>query len=102
MNVLVVGQGGREHALCWKLRQSPLHKRLFCAPGNPGTAAIAENVDVAAEDIQGLLRFAVDNKIQISTPQFFLGESYNRVCDEDTDLGLRYTLGIVAPRLEEP
>lgn len=66
MNVLVVGQGGREHALCWKLRQSPLLKRLFCAPGNPGTAAIAENVDVAAEDIPGLLRFAVDHKIDLT------------------------------------
>ena len=66
MNVLVVGQGGREHALCWKLRQSPLLKRLFCAPGNPGTAALAENVDVAAEDIPGLLRFAVDNKVDLT------------------------------------
>ncbi len=66
MNVLVVGQGGREHALCWKLRQSPLLKRLFCAPGNPGTAAIAENVAVGAEDIPGLLRFAIDNKIDLT------------------------------------
>ncbi len=66
MNVLVVGQGGREHALCWKLKQSPLVTRLFCAPGNPGTAAIAENVDVAAEDIAGLLRFAKQNKIGLT------------------------------------
>ncbi|MCU0656321.1 MAG: hypothetical protein MUF64_14040 [Polyangiaceae bacterium] len=49
-----------------------------------------------------VLHFAVDNKIQISTPQLFLGSSYNRVCDEDTDLGLRYTLGIMAPHLEQP
>jgi hypothetical protein len=49
-----------------------------------------------------VLHFAVDNKIQISTPQLFLGSSYNRVCDEDTDLGLRYTLGIMAPNLEQP
>lgn len=66
MNVLVVGQGGREHALCWKLRQSPLCKRLFCAPGNPGTAAIAENVDIAAEDIAGLVRFAGEQKIDLT------------------------------------
>lgn len=66
MNVLVVGQGGREHALCWKLRQSPLCKRLFCAPGNPGTAQLAENVDIAAEDLAGLVRFAVDQKIDLT------------------------------------
>lgn len=66
MNVLVVGQGGREHALCWKLRQSPLCKRLFCAPGNPGTAQLAENVDIAAEDLTGLVRFAVDQKIDLT------------------------------------
>lgn len=49
-----------------------------------------------------VLHFAVDNKVQISTPQLYLGDSYTRVCDEDTDLGLRYTLGIMAPRLQEP
>lgn len=66
MNVLVVGSGGREHALCWKIRQSPLVKRLFCAPGNPGTAALADNVDIAAEDLQGLLRFAQREKIDLT------------------------------------
>lgn len=49
-----------------------------------------------------VLHFAVDNKIQISTPQIFLGESATRLCDEDTDLGLLYTLGVMAPRLLEP
>ena len=66
MNVLVVGSGGREHALCWKLRQSPLCKRLFCAPGNPGTKQVADNVDIAATDIAGLLRFAIDEKIDLT------------------------------------
>ena len=66
MNVLVVGSGGREHALCWKIRQSPLCKRLFCAPGNPGTAAVADNVDIAVDDIQGLLRFAIAEKIDLT------------------------------------
>jgi phosphoribosylamine--glycine ligase len=66
MNVLVVGSGGREHALCWKLAKSPLCKRLFCAPGNPGTAQVAQNVDVAADDIQGLLRFATAEKIDLT------------------------------------
>ncbi len=66
MNVLVVGSGGREHALCWKLRQSPLCKRLFCAPGNPGTKLVADNVDIAADDIQGLLRFAIAENIDLT------------------------------------
>lgn len=66
MNVLVVGSGGREHALCWKLRQSPLLKRLFCAPGNPGTKLVADNVEIPAEDIGKLLRFAVDEKIDLT------------------------------------
>ncbi|MBX3462482.1 MAG: phosphoribosylamine--glycine ligase [Planctomycetes bacterium] len=66
MNVLVVGSGGREHALCWKIRRSPLVRRLFCAPGNPGTAAVADNVDLAADDLQGLVRFATDEKIDLT------------------------------------
>ena len=66
MNVLVIGQGGREHALCWKLRQSPLCKRLYCAPGNPGTKQLAEQVDIEATDLPGLVRFAVDQKIDLT------------------------------------
>ncbi|MFN8825363.1 MAG: phosphoribosylamine--glycine ligase, partial [Planctomycetota bacterium] len=66
MNVLVVGSGGREHALCWKLRQSPLVKRLFCAPGNPGTKLVADNVEIPADDIARLLRFAIDEKIDLT------------------------------------
>jgi hypothetical protein len=64
MNVLVVGHGGREHALCWKLRQSPLCKRLYGAPGNPGTAQVAENVDLAIDDFAGLVRFATEQQIR--------------------------------------
>ncbi len=54
MNILVVGNGGREHALAWKLAQSPKATKLFVAPGNGGTAQIAENLDVPATDIDGL------------------------------------------------
>ena len=58
MKVLVVGGGGREHALVWKLAQSPRLGKLWCAPGNPGIAELAECVAVGAEDLDGLLRFA--------------------------------------------
>ena len=64
MNVLVVGQGGREHALCWKLRQSPLCKRLFCAPGNPGIAQHATCVDLQlGGDFAGLIAFCAQEQI---------------------------------------
>jgi phosphoribosylamine---glycine ligase len=58
MKVLVVGQGGREHALVWKLTQSPMVSRVFCAPGNAGTAVDGVNVDIGATNIDGLLKFA--------------------------------------------
>jgi phosphoribosylamine---glycine ligase len=64
MNVLVVGSGGREHALCWALRGSPLCDRLFCAPGNAGIAEIAECVNVQAENVAGLVSFAVGHGIE--------------------------------------
>ncbi len=58
MNILVVGSGGREHALAWKIAQSPLVKRLVCAPGNPGMAALAEIRAVAAVDVTGQVALA--------------------------------------------
>jgi phosphoribosylamine---glycine ligase len=58
VNVLVVGSGGREHAIAWKLRQSQRLGRLFCAPGNPGTATLGDNVPICVEDSEGLLKFA--------------------------------------------
>ena len=63
MKVLVVGGGGREHALCWAIAASPLITGLYCAPGNAGIAQEAECVDIAAEDVDGLVRFAGDNSI---------------------------------------
>jgi phosphoribosylamine--glycine ligase len=66
MRVLVVGSGGREHALCWKLRQSPLLRELYCAPGNAGTAELARNVSVAAEDVDALVRFARERGVDLT------------------------------------
>ena len=57
MKVLVVGSGGREHALAWKVSQSPLVSKLYCAPGNAGTLSIAENVPIPDNDIPGLAKF---------------------------------------------
>jgi phosphoribosylamine--glycine ligase len=56
MRILVVGGGGREHALCWKIKQSPLVTRLFAAPGNAGTAQVAENREIAASDHAAILK----------------------------------------------
>ncbi|MGI6655499.1 MAG: phosphoribosylamine--glycine ligase [Desulfobulbus sp.] len=66
MNILVVGGGGREHALVWKLRQSKRVKRVYCAPGNAGIGALAECVDIAANDIPRLLAFAREHQIDLT------------------------------------
>ncbi len=66
MNILVLGGGGREHALCYALARSPRRPALFCAPGNPGTAALAENVPLAATDLDGLLAFAKRRAIDLT------------------------------------
>ena len=58
MKVLVIGGGGREHALAWKIAQSPLVKKVFCAPGNAGTANVAENIDIPSDNVDALLQFA--------------------------------------------
>ncbi len=63
MKVLVVGSGGREHALCWAIAKSPMCDALYCAPGNAGAAAVAECVDVDAEDVTGIVRFAKKTEI---------------------------------------
>jgi phosphoribosylamine---glycine ligase len=66
MKVLVIGNGGREHAICWKLRQSPLVAELYCAPGNPGTARVATNVPLAVADITGMLAWAKKHAIDLT------------------------------------
>ena len=66
MNVLIIGNGGREHALAWKISQSARVDRVFVAPGNAGTAIDAENVDIPATETERLLRFATENRIQLT------------------------------------
>ncbi|KAB2835444.1 MAG: phosphoribosylamine--glycine ligase [Candidatus Dadabacteria bacterium] len=87
MRVLVVGSGGREHALCWKIKQSPLVKTLYCAPGNPGISRHAECVDIKISDIEGLLRFARAEEIDITVvgPEFPLSLG---IADRFTEEGL--------------
>lgn len=65
MRVLLVGSGGREHALAWKIAQSPRLKKLYCAPGNPGTSDLTENVDIKPDDIAGIVKFAKDQHIDM-------------------------------------
>ncbi|MGF7186068.1 phosphoribosylamine--glycine ligase [Desulfitispora alkaliphila] len=66
IKVLVIGAGGREHALVWKLQQSPKVEKVFCAPGNGGIAQIAQCVDIKDTDVEGLLEFAVNEKIDLA------------------------------------
>ena len=66
MKVLVIGGGGREHALVWKIAQSPKVQKVYCAPGNAGIAELAECVDIPADEVQGLLRFAQREKMDLT------------------------------------
>jgi phosphoribosylamine--glycine ligase len=66
VKVLVVGGGGREHALCWKLRESPLLTDLYCAPGNPGIGEIADLVPISPEEVQRLADFATEMKFDLT------------------------------------
>jgi phosphoribosylamine--glycine ligase len=66
MNVFVIGSGGREHALCWKIDQSPLVDKIYCAPGNGGIAQVAECVDIAVTDYDALVDFAKANDIDLT------------------------------------
>ncbi len=64
MKILVVGSGGREHALCWSIAKSPLCEKLYCAPGNAGISDVAECLAIKAEDLDGIIEFVQENDIQ--------------------------------------
>jgi len=66
MKVLVIGSGGREHALCWKISQSKIVEKIYCAPGNGGTLNVAENIDINVDEIDKLLSFALENNIDLT------------------------------------
>jgi phosphoribosylamine--glycine ligase len=66
MKILVIGGGGREHALAWKIAQSPLVTKIYCAPGNPGTSTLAENIPIAVDQLDKLLAFAYENRIDLT------------------------------------
>ncbi len=66
MNILVIGSGGREHALVWKIAQSPRVEKIYCAPGNGGIGEIASCIDIKADDIDGLLKFALSHDIDLT------------------------------------
>jgi len=88
MNVLVVGGGGREHVLAWKLAQSPRVTGVLCAPGNAGTASVAENVPVADDDIDGLVTLARERDVGLTVvgPEAPLCAG---IVDRFTEAGLR-------------
>ena len=65
MNILLLGAGGREHALAWKIAQSPKLSKLYIAPGNPGTASVGINLPIAADDFPALKNAIIENKINL-------------------------------------
>lgn len=88
MRILVVGSGGREHALVWKIAQSKLVDKIFCAPGNGGIAHLAECIDIKTDDIFGLVEFARKEKIDLTVagPEKALALG---IVDEFTKAGLK-------------
>ena len=75
MNILLLGSGGREHALAWKIAQSEKVDRLFIAPGNAGTAGCGENVDIKADDFEALKDYIIAGHPISGKVKFFLGYS---------------------------
>lgn len=95
MNVLLVGNGGREHAIAWKLAQSKILGRLFIAPGNPGTALYGENIDIGVAQSRKLVEFAAANSVELAVigPE---GPLANGLVDDFEAAGIR-AFGPAAP-----
>ena len=88
MNILLLGSGGREHALAWKIAQSPKIEKLFVAPGNAGTATVAENVAMSATDFPAVKRFVIENNIDMVVvgPEIPLVEGIGDFFADDIEL----------------
>lgn len=99
MNILVIGSGGREHAFAWKLRQSPKCNKLYVAPGNAGTASLAENINISVDDFEGIRNFIIKNdiKLVIVGPEAPLVNGIREYLLEETQLK---NLKIVGPGKE--
>ena len=95
MNILLIGSGGREHALAWKMRQSPLCDKLFIAPGNAGTALVGENVALQSLDFQGIKHFILSNKITLVVvgPEEPLVKGITDFIKNDTEIGNTIVIG---------
>lgn len=93
MNILIIGSGGREHAMAWKIKQSPKLKNLFIAPGNAGTAELATNIPVAVNNFEGLKKAALENQIDLVVvgPEVPLCEGLHDFFSADEQLkGIRF------------
>ncbi len=66
MKILVIGSGGREHALCWSIKKSKRVTQIYCAPGNGGTAEVAQNIPVAVHQIEALAHFAMREEVELT------------------------------------
>lgn len=88
MNILIIGAGGREHAFAWKLKQSPICEKIFVAPGNAGTAEIAENLPVAVTDFEGIKKAVIKHAIELVVvgPEVPLVMGLRDFFEADTDL----------------
>jgi phosphoribosylamine---glycine ligase len=99
MNVLIIGSGGREHALAWKIKQSPLLGELFIAPGNAGTSGLGTNVNLSVSDFNGIKKLVLDNKIKLVVvgPEVPLVEGIHDYFLADQDLR---NITVIGPRQE--
>ncbi|MCF6334099.1 MAG: phosphoribosylamine--glycine ligase, partial [Draconibacterium sp.] len=97
MNILIIGSGGREHALGWKIKQSNKVKNLFFAPGNAGTAAIGTNLETGVSDFQKIKKIVVENEIDLMLigPEVPLVEGLSDFFAADPELK---SLGVIGPK----
>ena len=88
MKILVIGSGGREHALCWALKKSPLISKLYCAPGNGGIEDVADCIPIKAEDIPAIIDFCKQESIDfvVVGPE---GPLVMGLVDELADAGIK-------------